>query len=361
MLKFLDGDGMTAEAILSHDWSASGLGSPDDWPPVLKTTVSLVLNSRFPQCIVWGPDLITIPNDAFLPILGDKADALGQPFNEVWSEIWPSLAPIVEKAFVGEATFIEDFPLVINRHGYDEQTYFTFCYSPIRDEWGRIVGMLDTVTETTRQIELHARQQLLSTELGHRLKNMLTVVQAVASQTLRQASDLQSANEALTFRLAAFGRAADILTAADWEDADLTDLIRAVMATHEGIADRFRVSGPPIRFKSEVALGLALAFYELATNATKYGSLSNDGGRVDVDWQVEPASAADDARFRLRWQETGGPPVSPPTRRGFGSLMIERSLRGYMRGDIQVKYEPEGLVFEIDAPLAGAQAKGVTA
>jgi two-component sensor histidine kinase len=357
MLKFLDGDGFMAEAIRTHDWSGTDIGPPEGWPAALKTAVSLVVNSRFPQCIVWGPQLITIPNDAFLPILGGKPAALGRPFSEVWAEVWPDLEGIVAKCFTGEATYINDFPLVIDRHGYDEQAYFTFCYSPIRDEYGKIVGLLDTVIETTRQVELHQRQKLLSTELGHRLKNILTVVQAVAAQTLRQSTDLKSAGEALAFRLAAFGRAADVLTASQWEVADLSALIEAAFAMHQGLRDRYRASGPPVRFRSEVALGLTLAFHELATNATKYGALSNDGGVIEIGWTLDE-SEPDDPQFGFVWKERGGPAVTPPTRRGFGSLMIERSLRGYLRGDVAIHYQPDGLLFEINAPLAGAQAKG---
>lgn len=358
MLSFLEGGGPIAEAIRSHDWSGSPLGPPQTWPPELKTTVGLVLGSQFPQCIVWGASLITIPNHAFLPILGDKPSALGRPFNEVWSEVWPSLMPMVEKAFRGEATYIEDFPLTIERHGYPEKVYFTFCYSPIRDAHGRVLGMLDTVTETTRKIELHERQKILSGELGHRLKNLLSIVQAVASQTLRQSPDLETANEALAFRLAAFGRAADVLTASHWDDADLDTLVQGALATHGSITDRFRASGPAVRFRSEVALALALALHELVTNATKYGALSNETGYVDLKWSVELGPNGENARFNLTWREIGGPLVQPPTRRGFGSLMIERSLRGYFRGETAISYHPDGLIFQIDAPLAGAQAEG---
>lgn len=359
MLKFLEGDGMMARAIQSHDWNASPIGPPDRWPAALKTTVSLILNSHFPQCIAWGPSLTTIPNDAFLPILGDKPNPLGRPFSEAWSEAWSELAPIVDKAFAGEPTYLEDFPLVTNRNGYDEQAHFTFCYSPIRNEFGQIVGMLDTVTETTEKVRLHERQKVLAGELGHRLKNILTVVQAVASQTIRQSTDLKSANEALAFRLAAFGRAADVLTDAQWEDADLHALVDTALATHPALIDRFTADGPPIKFRAEIALALSLAFHELATNATKYGALSNDCGKINLSWSLEEGHNGDGPRFKLTWAEIGGPPVTPPERRGFGSLMIERSLRSYLRGEAVIDYRPDGLVFKIDAPLTGAQAEGV--
>lgn len=106
------------------------------------------------------------PNDAFMPILGSKPDVLGPPFSDVWHKVWPALTPIVDKAFAGEATYIEDFPLVIDRHGYPEATHFTFCYSPIRDEAGHVVGMLDTVTETTEKVRLYEQRQVFPANWG---------------------------------------------------------------------------------------------------------------------------------------------------------------------------------------------------
>ena len=350
MLSFLEGGGAAAAAIRAHDWWGSPIGEPDTWPSVLKTTVSLILASRFPQCIIWGPSLIAIPNDAFLPILGDKPAALGRTLDEIWAEIWPSLEPIVAKAFAGEPTFIEDWPLTIDRRGYLEPACFTFCYSPIRDERGQVVGILDTVTETTEKVALYERQRLLAGELGHRLKNLLTVVQAICSQTLRRAPDLKEANRLLSLRLSTIGRASDVLTASQWTDADLHDLVRTAAEAHWSSAERLTMRGPPMRFTANVALALALAFHELATNAAKYGAFSNDAGRVDLDWTV------DNGRFQLEWREKDGPAVQPPARRGFGSVMIEQALKGYLRGDVSISYDPAGVVFRIDAALDGARA-----
>jgi hypothetical protein len=121
----------------------------------------MVLGSKFPACIVWGPGLVTIYNDAFRPILGTKREALGRPFNEVWSEVWSAIGPIAERAFAGEATFVEDFPLALERHGHPEEASFTFCYSPIRDEAGGVAGFLDTVVETTGKVLAERRQAFL--------------------------------------------------------------------------------------------------------------------------------------------------------------------------------------------------------
>ncbi|MFC7739164.1 PAS domain S-box protein [Roseomonas sp. GCM10028921] len=131
----------------------------------------MVLGSKFPACIVWGAHLTTIHNDAFRPILGAKPEALGRPFSQVWSEAWETIGPIAERAFAGEATFIEDFPLSVERNGYPEEAFFTFCYSPIRDETGRVAGLLNTIVETTGKV-LAERKQAFLLHLEEKLRGL---------------------------------------------------------------------------------------------------------------------------------------------------------------------------------------------
>ena len=158
---FLTGGGAMGALIRTHDWAVTPLGPIEGWPQSLRSAVGTVLASHFPGCIVWGPSLVTIYNDAFRPILGAKPEALGRPFSEIWSEAWETIGPIAERAFAGEATFIEDFPLTVERNGYPEEASFTFCYSPIRDEAGRVAGFLDTVVETTGKVLAERRQAFL--------------------------------------------------------------------------------------------------------------------------------------------------------------------------------------------------------
>ncbi len=226
----------------------------------------------------------------------------------------------------------------------------------LRDAFRRLAtGATDLAASNAMLVQREGQLELLNHELGHRLKNQLAIVQAVASQTLRQSGDLHSANEALASRLAALGRATDVLTRSDWTAADLHTLARTALASHQSVAGRFHFAGPTIRFDPQMSLALTLAFHELMTNAIKYGALSNDSGHVELSWSVGAGANADEPRFALRWQEVGGPEVRPPTRRGFGSVMIERSLRSYFRGDTAIAYEPAGLIFRIDAPLGSAQ------
>jgi len=154
---FLAGGGRMGAMMRSHDWSGSPLGHPDTWPPCLRSTVSLMLGSCFPMFVAFGPELGFLYNDAYAEILGGKhPDALGRRFHEVWGEIWPDIAPLITKALAGEPTWSEDMPLLMNRRGYDEQTWFTFSYSPVRDEQDRVAGMFCTCTETTGRVQAEA-------------------------------------------------------------------------------------------------------------------------------------------------------------------------------------------------------------
>lgn len=225
---------------------------------------------------------------------------------------------------------------------------------PVTDSEGEVVG-IGTVTRDFRARKVAEEElRLLNGELAHRLKNVLAVVQSVTRQTLRNATDLACANEDLSARLVALGTATDVLTNASWRSADLRDLIAGALSPHGEIGARIRLDGPDLTLLPQVAVALALALHELATNAAKYGSLSNDIGIVDVSWRVQDNGNGEGVRFRLEWRERGGPPVAAPTRRGFGSTLIERSLRSYFGGTAAIDYRPDGLVFVLDAGLSDA-------
>jgi PAS domain S-box-containing protein len=152
-----------ARLMRAFDWGATPLGPIDRWPAGLRSSVALLLRSEFPMFLAWGPQLRLFYNDAYLPILGAKHPAaLGSPFEEMWGEIWPVLAPLVAGVLRGEASFEEDLLLVMRRHGFDEETYFTFSYSPVVD--GEATGLFCACTETTGRVlgerRLRALQQL---------------------------------------------------------------------------------------------------------------------------------------------------------------------------------------------------------
>lgn len=207
------------------------------------------------------------------------------------------------------------------------------------------------ITELKRSEEQH---QLLAQELNHRIKNVLAMVQAIASQTFRATSDPVEARLAFIDRLGALGSAQDLLTQATLTGARLADIVADAFRPH-GREGQVTVSGPDVDLSPRCALAMSLALHELTTNAIKYGALSADGGRVTVHWTVMPLG--DDTAFVLTWTESGGPPVAPPTRTGFGTGMIQRALSGYVGGATTLTYDPAGVVFTLTTTLDALTAE----
>jgi signal transduction histidine kinase/CheY-like chemotaxis protein len=152
-LPFLSGGGQMGAMMRAHDWSTSPLGHPRDWPQALRTTVGLMLNSKFPMFVAWGPELGFLYNDSYALILGEKhPKALGSRFHDIWREIWDDIHPLIVRALKGEATYMDRLPLRMHRRGYDEDTWFRFSYSPVRDEDGTVAGMFCACVEMTGEV-----------------------------------------------------------------------------------------------------------------------------------------------------------------------------------------------------------------
>jgi len=199
-----------------------------------------------------------------------------------------------------------------------------------------------------KRMEEH--QRLLINELNHRVKNSLAIVQSVASQTFKGDAAEPAARKAFDDRLSALAAAHDILTEQNWESASLHEVVRKTGSGCGAGEGRVRIAGPELRLEPRTAVALAMALHELCTNAVKYGSLSNEVGTVDIRWEVAGAEGA--RNLRLEWSEQGGPPVATPSRRGFGSRMIERALASELRGEVELQFLPEGLRCVVEAPLA---------
>ncbi|KAF3890900.1 MULTISPECIES: GAF domain-containing hybrid sensor histidine kinase/response regulator [Nostocales] len=173
----------------SLDWSKTPLGPVSSWPQSLRTAVSILLASRFPMLIHWGPELVQFYNDGFRPILGDlkHPGALGQPAYPWWTEIWDVLTPMFERVLAGEGTWYENQLILPNRNGYIEETYFTFSHSPIRDESGRVAGIFQAVTETTERVIDERRLRTLHDLVTNTATAQLTEEACrIATETLSQ-------------------------------------------------------------------------------------------------------------------------------------------------------------------------------
>ena len=194
-------------------------------------------------------------------------------------------------------------------------------------------------------------QRLLINELNHRVKNTLASVQGIAFQTLRGDVSLAEARSRFEARLMALSAAHNLLTEENWGGACLDRVVKDATEHLAGESGRFEVAGEPLRLAPRAALALAMALHELGTNAAKYGALSVEGGRVSIVWTQSGN------RLRLEWRESGGPPVEPPARRGFGSRLIERGLAADLGGPPRLRFEPEGLSCEIEASLDAVRAQ----
>lgn len=344
------GHSTSGQVIRQYDWAANPLGPIDGWSNSLRTMVGAILDSAFPQCLLWGPRRIAIHNDAFLPILGYKPAAIGRPFEDIWQEVWHLIGPLVARAYAGEPTFIEDYALTVRRGGRPEQACFTFCYSPIRDDDGRIAGMLDTVIETTAKVQAQQQARLINAELTHRMQNTLAIVHAIGDQTFRSAESLDDARMTLGLRLKALGQAHQVLAESNWLSAPMAAVIEGALSPHSSARGEICSQGPPVNLSARQAMSLSMAIHELATNSMKYGALSVAGGEVTIRWHLEPMDG--DKCMRLHWQESGGPKVTPPQRRGFGSLLIEQVLAADFGGKVSLCFAPDGLHLELATQLS---------
>jgi len=201
-----------------------------------------------------------------------------------------------------------------------------------------IAGASRDLTELKQAEEL---QRLLVNELNHRVKNTLAVVQAIAGQTIRNATSLSEAGRTLSSRLISLARAHDILTQDNWSGADLNDLVTASIKPHAPI-ERLQINGEKIWLPPNVALSFALAFHELTTNAIKYGALSNVEGKVSISWRL--LGEKPQPQLELEWRETGGPTVGLVERKGFGTQLLERMFGSESAGQVRLTFEGSGLV-----------------
>jgi two-component sensor histidine kinase len=198
-------------------------------------------------------------------------------------------------------------------------------------------------------------QKLILEELHHRIKNTLATVSAIASQSLRNAPSTEHAQSAIEGRLLALGRAHDLLLQARWTSAELGKIVRgATEAFDNPDLPKFSIQGPGIQITSGAVIAIAMTLNELCTNTTKFGALSVPAGRVEIAWTVDGSTP----RLHLTWSEKSGPTVHAPTKRSFGTRLIE-TLGKQLKGEVQLTYGPTGFVYALDVPLASLTSAAV--
>jgi two-component sensor histidine kinase len=214
-----------------------------------------------------------------------------------------------------------------------------------------LIGLSFAVRMATTIARGEMLHNMLIEELNHRVKNTLAILQAIAVQTFQSAS--KSEREKFEGRLGALAEAHNLLSEEKWRSSALADIVSRVLEPYRlSGPERVRMSGPPVTLSPRRAVIISMIIHEIATNAAKYGALSNTSGRVRLDWEIVAENSQ--PKLRLIWAETGGPPVAAPVKRGFGSRLIERSARDQLGGEATVDFLPRGVVYTIVCPLDDA-------
>ncbi len=325
------------------------------------------LKERFTQVFELNPGGIAMlsgkdhvfeyANEEYYSMIGVGRDILGKTVAEAVSEVVrQGFIDILDGVYqTGEPFIAKNLPVQLNRgpEGEQQNRLIDLVYQPMRGPEGCVSGILVQARDVTELRAEEKHRELLAFELGHRLKNQLAMVQAIASQTLRYAPDMQTARRSLSDRIAVLSRSHDTILEGGTGHSRVGDLVAQMMAIHDDPSNpQIDVSGPNLRVGSRPALSLSLILHELATNAVKYGALSSAEGRVSLTWRV---GGAHRDRFKLEWKETGGPPVAPANVDGTGRRLINAGLNGAGDGKLSYDYEPDGIRFSISADLAGFQ------
>jgi len=251
---------------------------------------------------------------------------------------------IIERIRRGERI---DHYETVRRHKDGSLVDVSLTVSPVKNAAGQVIGASKIARDITQRRRSEEAKELLLHEIKHRVKNNLGTVQAIAAQTFRDGPKAE--RDAFAGRLRALSSAHDLLTRQDWDQVSVTGIVeRALTPFQENRAERFEVSGEDAILTANQALLLAMAIHELATNAVKYGALSNATGRVRVGWKIQQSGEAHS--LKLEWRESGGPPTEAPARKGFGSTLIERALR-QEQGQSCFEFRPEGVICSLEMKL----------
>jgi PAS domain S-box-containing protein len=272
-----------------------------------------------------------------------------------WKLYWPDGTPLPHDecpmaVALKEARPIRDAEAVAERPDGTRVPFIPYP-TPLFDSDGKLIGGINMLVDISERKKAERHQKTLIDELNHRVKNTLATVQSLARQTARGASAVKEFETRLEGRLIALSQAHDQLTRGNWQQADLREIVEGALSAHgEEMSDQVAIDDTPIDLNPRAALTLAMVFHELTTNAVKYGSLSQPSGRLHVTWRMEEGKTG--RTLRLHWRESGGPRVEPPSRRGFGSRMVERSIPAELGGTAALRFEPAGVICELEFPLA---------
>jgi PAS domain S-box-containing protein len=330
---------------------------PDDAPRLQKIVREADVDALFER--MWLASIVEFSDDA---IISKNLDSIITSWNKGAEQLFGYLA---EEAIGKPVTILippdrqDEESIIIERirRGARVEHYETvrqrkdgsqidvsLIVSPIRGAEGKVVGASKIARDITDRKRSEAQISVLAREAEHRAKNLLANVRAMVQ--LSQADTPDGLKEAIAGRIEALANVHSLFAQSRWSGAELGSLVQQELSPYSRAGEmRTLINGPAIILKQDVAQSIAVALHELATNAAKYGALSEEKGKVRVEW-----SRAADGRVVLRWIEAGGPAVSPPTRKGFGTHVMEAMIRGHVGGDVRLDWHTEGLVCEIILP-----------
>ena len=334
---------------------AKGIQAPNNPLPAESTQLrNLFMRAPSFMCVLRGADFrFELANTAFMALVGQR-DLLGRPLREAIPEISGQIyLDLLEKvartgeAFVGKQMRAE----FERRPGYGpEEVFINFVYQPIFDDNGLVVGVFVDGNDVTSHVRAEKSQELLVRELHHRVRNTLATVQGVMNSTARTAETIEDYQWAFSGRISSLARTHALLTEEIQQFVSFPQLLRQEVGVYaEGLTDRVVLKGPDLELPSQLAVPLGMTIHELATNAYRHGALSLPNGCVTVTWSILPAK---EKRILVcHWVESGGPAVSPPVRKGFGSMILTRVLSQQIGARVEATYPALGFKMSAEIPL----------
>ena len=306
------------------------------------------------MCLLRGADYrVELANSAFTELVG-RHELVGRSFREAIPEVEGQLyVNLLDRVFRSGEAFVgkqmrAEFERVPGQG--PEEVFISFVFQPILDEAGQVIGIFIDGNDVTDHVRAEKAQALLVRELHHRVRNTLATVQGVMNSTARTAESIEDYQWAFSGRISSLARTHSLLTEEIQQFVSLPHLLRQEIGAYaDGSSERVLLEGPDVELPSQLAVPLGMTIHELSTNAYRHGALSAPEGRVMVSWTVTPAK--EKRILTCRWVETGGPPVSPPARQGFGSMILTRVLTQQIGAKVDTSYSPGGFELRADIPL----------
>ncbi|HEY7384098.1 MAG TPA: HWE histidine kinase domain-containing protein [Beijerinckiaceae bacterium] len=302
---------------------------------------------------------LTYYNHAAAELWGQRPDLGTTAWCGSWKLYGPDGTPLPHEACPMARALKENRPIrgveaIVERPDGVRVPFLPYP-TPLHDEAGTLVGAVNMLIDISERKRAEEHQALLIRELHHRVKNTLATVQAIMGSTARTASSIAEFEEKFIGRVASLSRTHSLLTEDVRQTTRFGDLLRNELdAFDDDGSQRIRLKGPLVELSSDLAVPIGMAIHELSTNAAKHGALSVPGGRLDVTWSI--SIEADGSKLLFQWLEQDGPPVEAPTRRGFGTRLLERVLTSQVSAEVGILFEGTGLRVNVALPLPGGPA-----